>query len=184
MPQQFSASLVSPQKLSAKLTPGVPGPPGPQGPAASITPWTTDVDAAGFKLVNLGRAGVGTAGPNYGIDVIGDINVSGHYYRAGVQLAINNQNVTTASRAAGTVYLNNTGKTMFVLTCWNLGGKNSTISALSDTANPPTTEVAQVADQSTSTTTVELFFMVLPNYNYLCSVAAGTPTLVSWTEYT
>jgi hypothetical protein len=183
----FNATLGT-QQLTAELHVGGPvGPPGPQGPpgpSGSITPWTADVDAAGFKLLNLGAAGVGTAGSIYAVDVAGDVNVSGHYYRAGVQLAINTQNVATASRAAGTVYLNNTGKTMFVLTSWNLGGKNSTLSALSDTANPPTTEVAQIADQSTSVTTVELFFLVLPNYNYLCSVTAGTPTLVSWVEYT
>ena len=116
--------------------------------------------------------------------MVGDINVTGHYYRSGVQLSINNQNVATASRAPGTVYNNNTGKTMFVLTCWNLGGKNSTINVLSDTANPPTTQVAEIADQSTSVTTVQLFFLVLPGNNYLLSVAAGTPTLVAWTEYT
>jgi hypothetical protein len=124
------------------------------------------------------------SGPAYAVDVVGDVNVTGHFYRAGVQLAISNQNVATASRAAGVVYLNNTGKTMFVMTCWNLGGKSSTLNALSDAANPPTTQVAQIADQSTSITTVELFFMVLPNNNYLLSVAAGTPTLVTWVEYT
>jgi hypothetical protein len=169
------------QQFSAKLTPGIPGPPGPPGP---ITPWTSNIDAAGYQLLNLARAGVGNASPNYGIDVVGDINVSGHYYRSGVQLSINTQNVATASRAPGTVYNNNTGKTMFVLTCWNLGGKNSTIDVLSDSANPPTTQVAEIADQSTSVTTVQLFFLVLPGNNYLLSIAAGTPTLVAWTEYT
>jgi hypothetical protein len=172
------------QQFSAKLTPGVAGPPGPQGPPGAITPWTSDIDAAGFKLLNLGAAGVGTAGPNYAIDVKGDINTSGHYYRAGVQLAINSQNVVTASRAAGTVYNNNTGKTMFVMISWNLGGQNSTISCYSDSANPPTTMVAQVADTSNQASTQELFFMVLPGNNYLCSVSAGTPTLMVWTEYT
>jgi hypothetical protein len=183
----FNATLGT-QQLTAELHIGGPvGPPGPQGPpgpAGSTTPWTSNVDAAGYELHNPSRIGVGMSGPAYAVDVVGDVNVTGHFYRAGVQLAISNQNVATASRAAGVVYLNNTGKTMFVLTSWNLGGKNSTLSALSDTANPPTTGVAQIADQSTSVTTVELFFLVLPNYNYLCSVTAGTPTLVSWVEYT
>jgi hypothetical protein len=127
---------------------------------------------------------VGNSAPAYQIDVTGDVNISGHYFRSGVQLSINNQSVVTASRSAGTTYLNNTGKTMFVIICWDLGGKNSTISALSDGTNPPTTEIAQVADASASATTVELFFMVLANNYYQCSIIAGTPTLVSWVEYT
>jgi hypothetical protein len=164
--------------------PGPPGPTGPQGPAGPATPWTQNVDAAGYQLENAGKIGVGISGPQYAIDVAGDVNVSGHFYRAGVQLAITNQSVVTASRAAGVAYQNTTGKVMFVMTCWDLGGKNSTISALSDAAAAPTTEVAQIADTSTSSTTVELFFMVLNGNYYECSVTAGTPTLVSWVEYT
>ena len=164
--------------------PGPPGPAGPQGPAGPATPWTQNMDAAGFQLQNAGKIGVGISGPQYAIDVAGDVNVSGHFYRAGVQLSITNQNVVTASRAAGTVYLNNTGKTMFILSCWNLGGQNSTISALSDAANPPATTVAQIADVSNQASTLELFFMVLPNNYYECVVSAGTPTLTSWVEYT
>jgi len=30
---------------------------------------------------------------------------------------------------------------------------------------------------------VELFFMVLLNNFYNCSVTAGSPTLISWVEY-
>jgi hypothetical protein len=159
------------------------GPAGPAGPAGSPSPWTSNVDAAGYQLHNVSRVGVGVTTPGYALDVAGDVSISGHFYRNGIQLAYTNQNVATAARTAGTVYVNNTGKTLFVITCWNLGGKNSTISALSDTANPPVTEVAQIADASASTTTVELFFLVLAGYNYLCSVTAGTPTLVSWVEY-
>src|SRR5262249_32095455 len=46
------------QKFIATLASGQPGPPGPagpagpQGPPGSITPWTEDVDAAGFALMN------------------------------------------------------------------------------------------------------------------------------------
>jgi hypothetical protein len=181
MSQDFTATL-QPQAFYAQLA--TAGPPGPPGPAGSITPWTSDVDAAGFHLQNAGQIGVATATPNYPLDVVGDINISGHYRRGGVQLSISNQSVLTASRAANTVYQNTTGKTMFIMTCWDLGGRNSTLSGLSDSANPPTTEVAQIADTSTSSTTVELFFMVLPNNFYNCSVSAGSPTLVSWVEYT
>jgi hypothetical protein len=175
--QDFTATLV------VGGPPGPAGPQGPPGPSGPASPWSSNVDAAGFQLQNAGSIAVGKTTPGYAVDVTGDVNVTGHFYRAGVQLSITNQNVVTASRAAGTVYSNGTGKTLFVMTCWDLGGKNSTISALSDAANPPTAQVAQVADTSTSATTVELFFMVLPGNNFLCSVTAGTPTLVSWVEY-
>jgi hypothetical protein len=183
----FNASLGTDQ-LTAQLVvggpPGPPGPAGPQGPAGPATPWTQNVNAAGYQLQNAGKIGVGMPGPNYAVDVVGDVNVSGHFYRAGVQLAITAQTDVTASRAAGTVYNNNSGKTMFVMTSWNLGGKLSEITAFSDTANPPTTAIARIHDESPSTVITELFFMVLPTNNYLCSITSGTPTLVAWIEYT
>jgi len=128
------------------------------------TPWSSDIDGAGHSLDNVSQIGIGTASPAYALDIAGDCNLTGHYFRSGVQLSIGLQSVVTASRAAGAVYQNTSGKTLFIMTCWNLGGKSSTISALSDTLNPPTTEVAQIADQSNLPATVELFFMVLPGY--------------------
>jgi len=181
MSQKFTAALDA-QAFQAQLTaagpagpPGPAGPAGPMGPAgptgpvgppAALTPWTSNIDGGGNSLSN-----------------VADVSITGHFYRNGVQLSISSQNVVTATRAANTVYQNTTGKTMFIMTCWDLGGRNSTLSALSDSANPPTTEVAQIADSSTSSTTVELFFMVLLNNFYNCSVTAGSPTLISWVEY-
>jgi len=41
------------KEFTATLTPGMPVP-GPPGPPGAITPWTEDVDAAGFTLQNAG----------------------------------------------------------------------------------------------------------------------------------
>jgi len=81
------------------------------------------------------------------------------------------------------VYQNTSGKTLFVNTFWNLGGKNSTLTCVSDAVDPPTTTVAQINSNATAQSVVQLFFMVLPNYYYECQVSAGTPNLVVWVEY-
>jgi hypothetical protein len=169
------------------------------GVVLSFTPWTSDVDAANHNLNNAGAINAATVNTTGNITATGDVNaanitasakvnaadvyITGHVYRNGVILAIQNQAVVTASRASNVTYQNTSGKAMFVMTCWNLGGQNSTIDALSDTVTPPVQQVAQIFDSSTSATTVELFFMVLNGYFYQCKVTAGTPTLVSWTEY-
>jgi hypothetical protein len=166
-PQQTFKATISPRGAPGPPGPAGPqGPPGPAGPPGAMTPWTSDIDGATHNLGN-----------------VGDVSISGHFYRGGVQLSISNQAIVTGTRAANTVYQNSTGKTMFVLISWNLGGKNSTINALADAANPPVAAVAQVSDTSSSITTVALFFLVLPGHFYMCQVAAGTPTLVNWTEY-
>jgi hypothetical protein len=118
------------------------------------------------------------------VDANGNINITGHFQRNGVDLAITNQSVVTASRAAGVVYQNTTGKTMFILACWDLAAKNSTLRFVSDTTTTPSIEVAQIADASPNGVIVEMFCLVLPNYYYSCQVVAGGPNLVSWVEYT
>ena len=167
MMQQFSATLL-PQGTPG----GPPGPQGPQGDPATQTPWAQDIDAAGHQLNNAG-----------GIHVNGDVDITGHYYRNGVQLSISTQNVVTASRAANTVYQNTTGKTMFLSVCWNLVGTAATLSLLSDSSNPPTTTVAQIADASPQSFTGQLFCLVLPGNYYECSVSVSGLALVSWVEY-
>jgi hypothetical protein len=49
--------------------------------------WSGDVNANGFDLNNLGHLGIGEpANPNYAIDAIGDINITGQYLINGVPL--------------------------------------------------------------------------------------------------
>jgi hypothetical protein len=98
-------------------------------------------------------------------------------------LPITSQSVVTGSRAAETVYQNTTGKTLCVSTCWNLAGNNSALSAHSDAANPPTTEVGRVSDSSPQAEMEQLFVVVLPGNYYLFHVLTATVTLVSWVEY-
>ena len=161
--QNFTAPMPKPQRLTATFTPR----------AVSQSPWTSDIDGADYNLTNVQT-----------ITTNGDIDCGGDYLRNGVPLAITNQGVVTGSRASNTVYQNTTGKTMFIMTCWDLGGKSSTLTALADANDPPSTTIAQVSDASNQATTIELFFMVLVNHFYECQVTSGTPALVSWVEYT
>jgi hypothetical protein len=186
-PQNFSATL-EPQQFIATvktnpnpLSGGTPG--GPVDAVQFNAGGGAFSGDAGFVYTG-GKVGIAQSAPAYALDINGDVNVLGHFYRNGIQLSISSQAVVTGSRAAGVTYENTTGKTMFVMSCWNLGGKNSTINALTDTANPPITMVAEVADTSNSATTVQVFFMVLAGSYYQLQVTAGTPTLVTWTEYT
>jgi hypothetical protein len=125
----------------------------------------------------------GQSSPTYPLDVAGDVNVSGHYYRAGIPIAIATQAVVTGSRAAGVVYQNTTSKTLFVVATWNLAGTNSTIDFVCDASNPPTTLISQISYAQPQVVISQLFCMVLPNYYYECQVSGGTPTLVAWVEY-
>src|SRR6516225_6188583 len=82
-------SMANTQDFTATLVvggpPGPAGPPGPPGPSGPASPWSSNVDAAGFQLQNAGSIAVGKTTPGYAIDVTGDVNVTGHFYRAGVQ---------------------------------------------------------------------------------------------------
>jgi hypothetical protein len=44
---------------------------GAGGVAGGQTPWTSDIDASGFYLINAGRIGVGTGTPNSPLAVVG-----------------------------------------------------------------------------------------------------------------
>lgn len=44
----------------------------------SQTPWTSDIDAAGFTLFNVGKVGIGTAAPGYALDVRGTLGSGDH----------------------------------------------------------------------------------------------------------
>jgi len=41
-----------------------------QAAAAAQTPWTSDIDGAGFTLKNVGKIGIGTAAPSYLLSVV------------------------------------------------------------------------------------------------------------------
>ena len=95
------------------------------------------------------------------------------------------QNVATASRAAGVVYQNTSGKAMYVAISWDLSAKSCELSFRTDAANPPVTEVARVADTSPSGTVLkQIVAVVLAGNYYECAVLTGTPVLVAWVEYT
>jgi len=99
--------------------------------------------------------------------------------------SITSQSVATASRAGNVVYQNTSGVGMLVLTSWDLSSKSAQISALSDAADPPATQVAEIAaTDANSGTIAQLWFPVLAGNFYACSITGGTPTLVSWVEYT
>jgi len=97
---------------------------------------------------------------------------------------VSNQNVVTGQRAANTVYRNAGATTMFLSISWDVSSKASTISILSDANSPPTMEVARTAsDSANSGIIAQIFIMVLPGNYYECSITGGTPSLVSWVEY-
>ena len=95
------------------------------------------------------------------------------------------QNIVTGSRAANIAYQNTAGKGMLVSACWDLAGKTTTLSFLSDAANPPTTEVARIADIAPQTGNIaQVFTMVLAGNWYLLSEPTGAAVLIVWVEYT
>jgi hypothetical protein len=49
------------------------------------TPWASNIDAAGFSLLNAGGVGVGKI-PAYAVDAIGDVNVTGAFRVNGVAI--------------------------------------------------------------------------------------------------
>jgi len=78
--------------------------------AAVQTPWVTNIDAAGFNLVNVGRIGVGKSVPNYPIDVVGDINYTGVLRVNGVPVTFGgSQTPWTSNIDASGFALNNVG---------------------------------------------------------------------------
>jgi hypothetical protein len=131
-----------------------------------------------------GNVGISQPSPAYKLDVAGDINCSSGTFRVnGIPLAITNQSVVTGTRAAETIYRNTSGKTLFVLTCWNLTGSTSSISFVSDASATPTVVVTQVSTAAPQAATLQLSGMVLPGNYYQCHITGGGVTLASWVEY-
>jgi hypothetical protein len=132
--------------------------------------------------MNGGGVGIGKK-PVYQLDVAGDCNITGAFRVNGVPLAITNQSVVTGTRAAETIYRNTSGKTLFVLTCWNMTGSTSSISFVSDASATPTIVVTSVATASPQAATLQLSGMVLPGNYYQCHITGAGVTLASWVEY-
>jgi hypothetical protein len=131
---------------------------------------------------NIG-IGINANNPAYKLDVAGDVNCTGAFRVNGTAIGggITTQNVVSGSRALGTVYQNTTGKPMCVHVAIN--GAGNAVSAVADSANPPTTTVACAGNGGTTSTNVGVTFWVLPN-NYYKAVLAGSGTLAIWTEWT
>jgi len=135
-------------------------------------------------IVTLSNSYVGictTSAPGYPLTVGGDLNITGVYRVNGTPLATGGgpttQNVVTVSRSFGSIYLNNTGKVMYVAINTGLAGGASCIVYCDSTNNPSTTILVALGAASGST---PLMFIVLPNYYY--KVLSGG-TLNVWTEW-
>jgi hypothetical protein len=86
----------------------------------------------------------------------------------------------TGSRALTTVYQNASGKPLFV-TVSVAAGLSGVGVVLTDSSNPPTTQVARV--DAASTTSPAVSFWVLPGNYYEFSVTSGGMTLNNWAEW-
>ena len=89
------------------------------------------------------------------------------------------QNIVTASRAQGSVYQNNTGKTMEVNVVIVINN-GTTISAYSDASSSPSTVVSQFSS-ATNGLVFTFSFMVL-NGNYY-EISTGSSAISKWTEW-
>lgn len=57
----------------------------PAAGGGSQTPWTSDINAAGFQLLNAGKVGIGTASPQTSLDVNGVVRAAGVGNNAGYE---------------------------------------------------------------------------------------------------
>ena len=100
---------------------------------------------------------------------------------------VSTQNVVTGSRALSTVYQNTTGKTMFVTVQIQSAASNVNVDFMTDSSNPPVTEVGGLYSGSTISTFEALqgFFIVLPGnyYEVVNNGGAGSQTIINWTEW-
>lgn len=90
------------------------------------------------------------------------------------------QSDVTASRALGTVYQNTGTSPLFVsVSVTEATGRR--MEAECDGSNPPTTLVAVHGFSANSQ--ANLLFIVIPGNYYRVSATAGTPTIISWIEW-
>lgn len=92
------------------------------------------------------------------------------------------QNNVTGSRVLNTVYQNTTGLPMWVYVTGN-GGSGAAISleGLTDSSNPPTTDVGYVYG-AVNNSNAQISFLVLPG-NYYKVLTGLSSTLTVWIEY-
>jgi len=62
------------------------------GGSGSQTPWTSDINGAGFKLINTGNIGIGTTIPGQALDIVGTARMLGIQLPGGAQGQIIMQN--------------------------------------------------------------------------------------------
>ena len=91
-------------------------------PVFSQTPWLSDINGAGFRLISAGSIGIGIANPLFQLDVAGNVNATGCYYIQGTTFACSN--------GAGGINISNitniNGSPPFSQTPWlqNINGNN------------------------------------------------------------
>lgn len=94
------------------------------------------------------------------------------------------QSVVTGSRTLGTAYRNTSGKPMFVAASIRDTASSFNVSALTDSANPPTTTVMR-SDGAAANFAMAVSFVVLPgNYYKVTSSGGGSSSVLFWTEWT
>lgn len=98
---------------------------------------------------------------------------------------------TVTSNVVGTVYPNQATTPRLVIVSLQMSvtsGNTSTVQALTDAANPPTTLVSEVSISFTiagisDTLVMNLIFVVPPGQYYKLVQAAGASITVKWTEW-
>lgn len=98
-----------------------------------------------------------------------------------VASSFTSQNDVTGSRAYNTVYQNTTGKVMFISAC-GIGTQASTIILLTDSSNPPTTQVSFDSPYGNGHG-ANISGIILPNNYYKVTFSPGSPSLDIWVEW-
>ena len=135
----------------------------PANPTAGSTSWYTkggtwcSLSPAGVE--NCTGAGGGSGGPT-------------------------TQAVVTGSRSFGVAYQNTNSTTMWVAAASECSsGTVCELNALTDTSNPPTTQVLYSEGVGGAFAAPSLTFLVLPGSWYVINIAGGSPTNSQWTEW-
>lgn len=136
------------------------------------TYWYIDPDAS-IAGIMAGTAKVGNADTLDGHDT--------SYFETANAARFTAQSSVAGSRnISGTVYQNNTGRTMFIIVTMQAGGSGGSATATTDSAASPTTIVA--ISQAPASSYFNISFMVT-NGNYYKVTSASSPSLFYWVEW-